>query len=583
MPAIDRDESRFTQASRQMVCAHKWTQWMVPQVQDQLRLNKPPLIYWAQASSASLFTGRAFGVDPDIAKERDAIWMYRLPSLLAAIAAVLFTWRLGCSMFDPRAGFLGALLLAASPVMVWEARQGRADMLLVACTTGAMWALWEGFKQSRAHGRVHTITWIGLWLALGLGALTKGPITAMIVLFTTLGVSILTHSFKWTWKLKPLVGALIVEACVIPWILVVIGIVGSENYWRIIHDELIKRFHSPAEGHGGPPGYHTLLMVVLLGAGSLLIWPALLRAVRLGFTSIKGQGLWKRLASLRLARPAEGFLLCWIIPAWLVFEISSTKLPHYTMPLYPALALLAGRAVLAADAGSLTFRFPRVIKALSWTWLVALSGALIFFGMLATYSLFRTLGPAASTVFASLWMIGVGLLAFKAATFLNQGRWLFAQRTGIAMTVGISLALGIMGSLLPEIRVSRNLATKLHEIDPTHQRPIIAVEYPSETTPGARDQGGFVEDSLIFETRGRTRRLNGDDFPVWITNNPSGLVCIEERALKRYVGVPREAPLPDETTFRRLHILDMVPGFNYSKGKLVKVYIAEVLPPGAAP
>ena len=137
MPAIDRDEARFAQASRQMLNAPNWEAWVVPRIQDRPRLNKPPLIYWTQAGSASVFTGRLFGTPGDIAAERDAIWMYRLPSLLAAIAAVLFTWRLGCSMFDSRAAFLGAMLLAASPIMIWESRQARSDMLLVACTTGA--------------------------------------------------------------------------------------------------------------------------------------------------------------------------------------------------------------------------------------------------------------------------------------------------------------------------------------------------------------------------------------------------------------------------------------------------------------
>jgi 4-amino-4-deoxy-L-arabinose transferase-like glycosyltransferase len=555
-----------------------WQGWMVPRIQNEPRLNKPPLIYWAQAGSACLFTGRTFGTPPRVAALNDAIWMYRLPSLLAAIAAVMFTWRLGCSMFDSRAGFLGAMLLASSPIMIWESHQARADMLLVACTTGAIWALWEGFKQARTSGTVRPTTWIALWLAIGMGAMTKGPITAMVVMLTMLGVCFFMRSMRWTWALKPLVGTVIVEGCVVPWLLIVIDMVGGHNYWRIIKRELIDRAGTAAEGHGGPPGYHMLLMVVLLGAGSMLIWPGLARAWRVAFSRDTSKKWFGRFWSMRLRRPAEAFLLCWIVLPWIVFEISSTKLPHYTMPMYPALALVAARAVLAADAGRHPFKHPRLISVLTLMWSIALSAAVFAFGLLAAYATWRAWGSAASMVVAALWTTATGLLAMKAFQFRRGGQWLYLQRTGIAMSVAVALALGLAGSTLPEIRVSRTLAQRINAIDPARSRDIVAVEY-GESEPRKRDWGGFVEDSLIFETHGKATRLNGEKFPAWIQEHPGGLVCIEEQALRRYAGLDMLAAFsPDVSSVKQLKILDMVPGFNYSKGKFVKVYLAEVAP-----
>lgn len=595
MPAIDRDESRFAQASRQMLEARNWEAWVVPRIQGKPRLNKPPLIYWTQAGSASLFTGRLFGASGDVAAERDAIWMYRLPSLLAAIAAVLFTWRLGCSMFDSRAAFLGAMLLAASPIMIWESRQARSDMLLVACTTGAMWMLWEGFKCSRAKQPMPTHQWIGLWLFLGMGAMTKGPITAVVVLLTTIGISFLTRSWRWTGTLRPYIGAIIVEACVIPWLLVVIDLVTWKHYWNIIEDEIFKRMKEAAEGHGGPPGYHAILMVVLLGAGSLLVWPALLRAVRVGLSFKLHGNVFSRAWSVRLRRAPEAFLLCWIALPWIIFELSSTKLPHYTMPMYPAIALLAGRMVLAADSGRHAFRFPRLIKALTGIWAGAMALGVFALGMFATFAALRAWGQVPSMVVGAVFTMAAFVLAWKAFTFHARGQWLFLQRTGIAMSVAFSLAIGLAGSILPEIRVSRNLCEKLDVIDPSHERTTIAVEY-EESAPGARDHGGFVEDSLIYETRGRVERHNGKEFEKWIESFPTGLVCIEDRALRRYAGVKQlpkrsivdrtpstEPAFPTSEIVGRLRILDRVDGFNYSKGKLVKVYIAEVIAPKVNP
>ena len=76
------------------------------------------------------------------------------------------------------------------------------------------------------------------------------------------------------------------------------------------------------ESHAGPPGYHTLLVWGLFWPAAALIGPGLVH-------------IWRDRAGWR-AR----FLLAWIIPSWLVFEIAATKLPHYVMPLYPALATL---------------------------------------------------------------------------------------------------------------------------------------------------------------------------------------------------------------------------------------------------
>jgi 4-amino-4-deoxy-L-arabinose transferase-like glycosyltransferase len=169
IPPVDRDEARFAQASRQMFesvalpdeaknDAMHGGGLVVPMVQDRPRLNKPPLIYWAQAASAWLWTGG----DP----LRDAIWMYRLPSALFATLAVLITWRIGCSMLDPRAGWAGAALLAVCPMVVWDAHQARSDQLLLACTTLALWGLWEVWSRAR-RGRAGWVWPVALWIGVG--------------------------------------------------------------------------------------------------------------------------------------------------------------------------------------------------------------------------------------------------------------------------------------------------------------------------------------------------------------------------------------------------------------------------------
>src|SRR5208282_5923238 len=85
-----------------------------------------------------------------------------------------------------------------------------------------------------------------------------------------------------------------------------------------------RKLAAGEESHGGFPGLHLLLL-------PLLVFPAtipVLGGLVAGWQARRGA--------------AETFLLCWLIPAWLVFEAVPTKLPHYPLPLYPAVFLLAG-------------------------------------------------------------------------------------------------------------------------------------------------------------------------------------------------------------------------------------------------
>ena len=122
IPPVDRDESRFAQASRQMVEAAddgRWGELLVPRVQERDRLNKPILIYWLQAVPGWVFDRDAAGADPRTGR----IWAYRLVSVLCAALAAVFTWRAGRVLMDPRAAWLGGLMLGTCVMVMWDARQ----------------------------------------------------------------------------------------------------------------------------------------------------------------------------------------------------------------------------------------------------------------------------------------------------------------------------------------------------------------------------------------------------------------------------------------------------------------------------
>lgn len=567
IPAVDRDESRFAQASRQMMAAESVRGWVVPMVQDRPRLNKPPAIYWAQATSAALFTGRWTGASPAETIARDAIWMYRIPSLLAAIAAVLCTWRLGLRFIDPRAALLAGAALAVSPVIWWEARQARADMLLVAVTTASLLPL-STLLLRPAAATIRTV--LAFWSLLALGVLVKGPVTPMVTLGGALLFALLSRKsanastpgvLSTLAPLRPVLGLLIAAAIVAPWVVLTARAVGFSEYFRIVYAETIGRSTEPAEGHAGFPGIHTLLLAVLMAPAALALGPAAVHAFRRGFSRGLPQGRTGSLAlvaALRARPRVEAFLVCCILPSWLVFEAVSTRLPHYTMPLLPLVALLLARGMLSRAAWA---TLPRWLSRLGLAiYRLALPAFFLLCAGAFTWLLRRAHGPDAPPY----GWVGVGLILGAVAVWLalligrefRRGRAVGAFVHGAgAVVLGGALLTGCL-RLLPEAATSRRAALAIHALDPHASRPLACLR----SGPGFT---GYDEDSLIFETRGRILRISHTDLPAWLAQNPSAIIVLPCDAVAAGPG---------------LRTVQTLEGFNYSKGKRISLAIAEAAP-----
>ncbi|MBL9032373.1 MAG: glycosyltransferase family 39 protein [Phycisphaerae bacterium] len=542
LPAVDRDESRFAQASRQMFesvalpaaerdPALHGGGVIVPRVQGKDRLNKPPLIYWLQACSAAAFTGGETA--------RDAIWMYRVPSVLAAIIAVLATWRLGRAMFGPGVGMLAAMTLAVCPVVAWEARQARADMLLLACTTVALASLWQVVEAGLQGRRAGWGPVLGFWVAMALGILAKGPITPMVVVLALLGTCIVTRRWRWVAGLRPIVGLVLVAAMVVPWLVAVGERVGWDRYVGLVVDETLGRSVAAKEGHWGPPGYHLALLVLLFWPGSLLTgWAVVrgLREVRCMLARRADVGPPETSAAASTLHPTL-FCLAWALPAWIVLEIVGTKLPHYTLPLYPALALLSARLALAPPSPPM----PRLARHGVRLWMTA--GLLL---ALAPLAVVLVLDSASSAALG----ISMGGLPLLAAALVLAWRTMASGRWGEAMHGAVMLMGGWLVwlfALLPRLDVlwtTRAIAGAVGQPPPR----LATCDYD--------------EDSLAFLARGRLDRVAAAEGAAWLATHPDGVLI-----------APAEPMIPGS---RRI---DRVRGFNYSKGRWVDLglFVAEPL------
>ncbi|MFS2317069.1 ArnT family glycosyltransferase [Maricaulis sp. D1M11] len=318
MPPLDRDESRFAQATAQML---ETGDFVRINFLEEERNKKPVGIHWMQAATVALVSSA----------EAREIWVYRIPSTLGAILAALAAFWGGQRLVGREAAFAGSALFAATVLLGIEAGIAKTDAMLAGATTLAMAALMQ-LRAGVAKGRLKD--WqvsLVFWFAIGLGALLKGPVTPMVAGLTLIALFSWERRARW---MKPLLfwpGPILAILLVLPW-LVSIQIATDGNFLReALGDDLGPKVVSGHERHGGLPGYHLLLLPLLFFPATLFLVPGvgrLAKALKPG----------ERLVEADAAR----FLICWAVPTWVVFELLPTKLPHYVLPAYPALALAAG-------------------------------------------------------------------------------------------------------------------------------------------------------------------------------------------------------------------------------------------------
>ncbi|KMO12302.1 ArnT family glycosyltransferase [Methylobacterium platani] len=315
---MDRDEPRFAQASKQMLESGEFVDI---RFQGEARHKKPVGIYWAQ--SAVVAAGEALGVPG----ARTAIWLYRIPSLLGAVATVLLSYWAALAFLPRRGAFLAAALVGASVMLSAEARLAKTDALLTACAVAAMGGLARAWLTRAATTRLPAPTVLTFWLAVALGILVKGPMVPMFAGLAALCLSVSVRSGAWLRRLRPGLGLVLVLALVAPWFVAITLKSGGAFYGEAVGHDMLGKVGTAQTQHWAPPG--TYLLVIFA-----TFWPAA------AFAAMAIPFAWTNRRDDRVA-----FLVAWVLPSWLVFEAVPTKLPHYVLPLCSALAILAVMAV----------------------------------------------------------------------------------------------------------------------------------------------------------------------------------------------------------------------------------------------
>ena len=342
----DRDETRFSEATREMIVSRDW---VIPHLNEKIRYDKPVMIYWLMSVPMRLWGPNAFAA--------------RFVSSLAGSATVLliflFALRMGC---DKEGSLLAAMTAMLTVLPFCISKAATTDSVLTMTVVAAMFLYWQQLRNPFLWSR-H----FAFWAILAFSALVKGPVGPAIV-----GLGIIcektwrsftqekykdsrlgeTEFFKFSFQsgnlnpaifllLRTLAGIALFLVIGLPWAiqaaLKTSGGVEKDHpnnfILTAIQHHVIDRMFQSFEGHSGGflsylPGGAVFYYIPVVMIGVFPLFALILLAAR---------WTWKKRNTL------EGrFLFSWFLPGFLMFSLVSTKLPHYSAPLLPALALMGG-------------------------------------------------------------------------------------------------------------------------------------------------------------------------------------------------------------------------------------------------
>lgn len=522
MPPLDRDESRFAQATSQMV---ETGDYVVIRFQDQPRFKKPVGIHWLQAVSVRALSD----------SEDRRIWAYRIPSLLGAmLAAAACAWG-AAALFDPRTGLLAGSILGATFLLSSEAFIAKTDAALCGFTTLAMAALARIYIAQLKGEKSSKWTKLAFWLGLSIAALIKGPVGLLVAAFALLGLAIWDRKAAWMKDLGWTWGAILFAAICLPWAMMITVATDGAFWGAAVGGDLAPKLAGGQEGHAGPFGYHALLAPLLSFPATLLLPAGLVVA-------------WRK-----REEPGVRFAVCWLVPTWLMFEILPTKLVHYELPAYGALALLMAAAVREPLG-----RLVRFIGGGLSVLMGAVLAAVAVYGQVK----FGTAGDLAWAALAALLALLAGVAGAVLLLRHHSARALIS-----AGVLGVGAHIALTAGLIPRLEplfLSKDVADALDN----------AKLSPRSGAAGPVALTGYAEPSLIFQLGTTTELTDGAGAADAISEGrPAVVEAREEKPFRAAMDALGLKPRPVAT----------IEGLNYSDGDKERLTLYRGEPQSAPP
>ena len=362
LPLTDRDETRFAEASREMI---QRGDFVVPWFNGAWRFDKPVLIYWCQIASY-----KVFGENPFAA---------RLPSVLFTTATALLLVRWGRKVADAKTAFVAGAMFVAGLHVAIIGRVATADMAMVFFSTLAVVSGWE---LTRPETAARKSWWVIFYVTLALGFLAKGPVAWLPLGGMILGRALRQNSFRLPW-LETLAGCAVTVALAACWGVPALQQTHGEYFAVGMGEHVFRRSTGVIDGHGlaGMLGFVALLPLYFVTFFvSFFPWstrvPATLRR------------WWPR----RRSDDLGWYLLAQAALVFAVFSLVKTKLPHYTLPAFPCVALWLALQI-RHEENSFAWFGKRFVTLMFFIFALTLGGFSVAKNYLLTENLWCTVAP----------------------------------------------------------------------------------------------------------------------------------------------------------------------------------------------
>ena len=434
--------------------------WIVPIFNDQLRQQKPPLLYWLMGVAYSMFGVNEFAG--------------RFFSALLGIGTVVATWGITKRFFDQSTALLASLMLSSSLMFCVAARAATPDSVLIFCITMAIWFFVRG-SDANPHSKnvsgralaagsssdlpaasalpLTKSSFIGIYLFLGLAMLAKGPVGFLLPM-AVIGWYLLQQDWlssesedsianasllrrilepfapqrflRTLFSMRVFSGVALSLLIAAPWFVAVGVATDGEFLRRFFLEENFGRATQVLENHGGGFWYYPLAILIGFFPWSLFWGPVV---IGLFINSLQTDNAHGRSARLD---PGVRFAIAWVVVQVVAFSLVKTKLPSYVTPCYPALAMLTAHATMQLIRS--------VHVSPNWLWktahaTVALSGVGMAIGFWIAADRFA---PIPNWLFVlGAFPIAAGVLGWLMMRCTNEN-------TRFRMTIGSTLAAALL-------------------------------------------------------------------------------------------------------------------------------------------
>ncbi len=528
IPPIDRDEARFAQASRQMVQSNDYVN---VKFQDEIRAKKPIGIYWLQAFSTKVFGSEEIG-------------SFRVPSLLSALISIFFIGLLTRLIFPLYQTIIVTLLFSSTITFMGEAHLAKTDATLLCLTCIQQYYVLKLILDKKNSFRVKYLYPVIIWFAFSFGVLVKGPLSFAILIPTVILFCYFQKSIDLIRKLKPIIGIIICAFVILPWFFAIQEATQGVFLQKALNEDFFSKLQSGQEGHGALPGTHLLIL-------SVAIWPIATFLPCLILFCMENKN-----------NIVVQFLISWIVPFWIIIEIIPTKLFHYSLPVLPAISILA--------IGGM-FQFKSNIKKIQNTLLKNIiyfssvlfgsGGVILGIGLFYTCYKFN-IDKDFSITFLTILIILITIAVFSLSLLLifnlkainDISRKYFYNLPLAIIALGAMFNIINFNFIIPKLDYlfpSKILANKIELINP-------------ETITSA----GYHEPSLVFLLKGNVLLSKPHEAAIFMAEGKKNICLIEKSSLGEFLEATKELNL-------KIKKVDTVRGYNIAKGRHVEINIFE--------